>query len=101
GPEDGKMAQEGTPAEVARRPGTEYVAKLVGLNLYAGRADGPRVCLSGGGAFVIPDRGQRGDVLVAVRPSAVVVSAQRPVASSARHAWPPRGAGLPPLSDPR
>jgi hypothetical protein len=28
----------GTSAQVARRPGTEYVAKLVGLNLYTGHA---------------------------------------------------------------
>ena len=38
--------QEGTPAEVARRPATEYVAKLVGLNLYAGDADGAQVKLA-------------------------------------------------------
>ena len=76
--EDGRIVQEGTPAQVARRPATDYVAKLVGLNLYAGHADGAEVALSGGGAFVIPDHGQHGDVLVAVRPSAVVVSTQRP-----------------------
>ncbi len=97
--EDGRIVQEGTPAQVARRPATEYVASLVGLNLYAGRADGSGVALSGGGHFVIPDHGQHGDVLVAVRPSAVVVSSQRPQASSARNAWPARVAGLTMLSD--
>jgi molybdate transport system ATP-binding protein len=97
--EDGRIVQEGTPAQVARRPATEYVARLVGLNLYAGRADGSGVALSGGGHFVIPDHGQHGDVLVAVRPSAVVVSSQRPQASSARNAWPARVAGLTMLSD--
>ena len=30
--EEGSIVQEGAPAEVARRPATEYVAKLVGLN---------------------------------------------------------------------
>src|SRR6516225_9974454 len=68
--EHGRIVQEGTPALIARQPGTEYVAKLVGLNLYAGRADGSAVVLTGGGAFVIPDHGQHGNVLVAVRPSA-------------------------------
>ncbi len=97
--EDGRIVQEGTPAHVARRPATEYVAKLVGLNLYAGRADGSGVAVAGGGAFVIPDHGQRGDVLVAVRPSAVVVSSQRPQASSARNTWPARVAGLTLLAD--
>ncbi|HEV2931796.1 MAG TPA: ABC transporter ATP-binding protein [Streptosporangiaceae bacterium] len=97
--EHGRIAQEGTPADVARRPGTEYVAKLVGLNLYAGHADGSGVALTEGGAFIIPDHGQHGDVFVAVRPSAIVVSAQRPTASSARNAWPARVAGLTLLSD--
>ena len=34
--EDGRVVQHGTPAEVARRPATQYVARLVGLNLYPG-----------------------------------------------------------------
>lgn len=97
--EDGRIAQEGSPADVARRPGTEYVAKLVGLNLYAGHADGSGVALTAGGAFIIPDHGQHGEVLVAVRPSAITVSTQRPTASSARNAWPARVAGLTLLSD--
>ncbi len=97
--EGGRIVQAGPPAEVARQPGTEYVAKLVGLNLYAGRADGPAVALDGGGTFVIPDRGQHGDVLVAVRPSAVVVSTRQPVGGSARNAWPARIAGLSLLAD--
>lgn len=97
--EGGRIVQKGTPAHIARRPATEYVAKLVGLNLYAGHADGSEVQLHGGGAFVIPDQGQHGDVLVAVRPSAVVVSSQRPVASSARNTWPAKVAGLTLLAD--
>src|SRR4029450_9980057 len=66
--EEGRIVQEGTPAQVARRPATEYVAKLVGLNLYAGEVDGPAVRLEGGGTFVVPDHGQHGQVLVALRP---------------------------------
>jgi molybdate transport system ATP-binding protein len=97
--EGGRIVQEGTPAHIARRPGTQYVAKLVGLNLYPGHADGSKVVLNGGGAFVIPDQGQHDDVLVAVRPSAVVVSTQRPLASSARNVWPARIAGLTLLAD--
>ena len=34
--EGGRIVQEGTPAQIARQPATDYVAKLVGLNLYAG-----------------------------------------------------------------
>ena len=97
--EDGRIVQEGTPARVARQPATEYVARLVGLNLYAGHADGPTVALAAGGTFVVPDHGCHGDVLVAVRPSAVVVSTEPPHASSARNAWPARVAGLTLLAD--
>jgi molybdate transport system ATP-binding protein len=97
--ENGRIVQEGTPAQIARQPRTDYVAKLVGLNLYAGHADGSQVKLTGGGAFVVPDHGQHDDVLVAVRPSAVVVSSQQPQLSSARNTWPAKIAGLTLLAD--
>ncbi|MEO6943276.1 MAG: ABC transporter ATP-binding protein, partial [Lacisediminihabitans sp.] len=35
--EHGRVTQRGTPAEVARIPGTEYIAQLMGLNLVDGR----------------------------------------------------------------
>ena len=97
--ENGRIVQEGTPAQIARQPGTDYVAKLVGLNLYAGHADGAQVKLTGGGAFVVVDHGQHGDVLVAVRPSAVVVSSHQPQLTSARNTWPARITGLTLLAD--
>jgi molybdate transport system ATP-binding protein len=97
--ENGRIVQKGTPAQIARQPRTDYVAKLVGLNLYAGHADGSAVKLTGGGAFVVADRGQHGDVLVAVRPSAVVVSGQHPQLSSARNTWPAKITGLTLLAD--
>ena len=53
----------------------------------------------GGGTFVIPDHGQRGDVLVAVRPSAIVVSTQPPQSSSARNTWQAKITGLTLLAD--
>ncbi len=97
--EDGRIVQDGTPAQVARQPATEYVAKLVGLNLYAGRADGATVALSAGGSFEVPGHGTHGDVLVAVRPSAVVVGSEPPHATSARNVWPAVVAGLTMLAD--
>jgi molybdate transport system ATP-binding protein len=97
--EGGRIVQEGTPAQIARRPGTDYVAKLVGLNLYPGRADGSRVTLSAGGSFVIADQSHHGDVLVAVRPSAIVVSTESPQHSSARNIWPAKITGLTLLAD--
>ena len=97
--EHGRVVQEGTPAEVARRPATEYVARLVGLNLYAGTADGAHVALEGGGSFVVPDHDERGAVLVALRPSAVVVSTSPPDVSSVRNTWPATITGLTLLTD--
>src|SRR5215469_13910166 len=97
--EAGRIVQEGTPAQIARQPATGYVAKLVGLNLYTGQADGSQVKLTGGGAFVITDQGQHGDVLVAVRPSAIVVNSQPPQPSSARNTWPAKITGLTLLAD--
>jgi molybdate transport system ATP-binding protein len=97
--EGGRIVQEGTPERIARQPATDYVAKLVGLNLYAGRADGSRVALTGGGNFVITDHGQHGDVLVALRPSAVVVSTERPTRGSVRNTWPAKITGLMLLAD--
>ena len=97
--EHGLVVQQGTPSEVARRPATEYVARLVGLNLYAGTADGAHVTLEGGGSFVVPDHHERGEVLVALRPSSVVVSAHQPDHSSVRNTWPATIAGLTLLTD--
>ena len=39
--EGGRIVQQGSPAEVARRPATQYVARLVGLNLYPGFGPAP------------------------------------------------------------
>ena len=97
--EGGRIVQQGTPAQIARQPATDYVAKLVGLNLYQGRADGSEVAVSGGGSFIIADHHQHGDVLVAVRPSAIVVSTQHPQPSSARNTWPATITGLTMLAD--
>jgi molybdate transport system ATP-binding protein len=97
--EGGRIVQEGTPAQIARQPATDYVAKLVGLNLYRGQADGSQVTLAEDGGFTIADHGQHGDVLVAVRPSAIVVSTQRPEHGSARNTWPAKITGLTMLAD--
>ena len=97
--EHGKVVQEGTPAHVARRPATEYVAKLVGVNLYAGTAEGAHVALDGGGSFIVPDHRERGEVLVALRPSAVIVSKHQPDRSSVRNTWPATIIGLTLLTD--
>jgi molybdate transport system ATP-binding protein len=105
--EAGRVVQQGTPAEVARRPLTDYVARLVGLNLLPGTLDAAThaVALDVGGA--LHGAGWDGEqhpapsgrVLVAVPPSAVTIHAERPGAGSARNVWPGVVDGLEPLHD--
>jgi molybdate transport system ATP-binding protein len=96
--ERGRVVQDGRPAEITSRPLTEYVARLVGVNLYAGRAEGHIVRLSGGGSLAIADPAD-GQVLVALRPSAITVHTREPSASSARNIWAARVVSLAPLGD--
>ncbi len=99
--EGGRIVQVGAPAEVARRPATQYVARLVGLNLYAGtRSTGAtRVELSGGGSLVAADAEPHGPVWVALRPAAVSVHTSPPMPGSPRNVWSGRIDGMELLTD--
>lgn len=91
--EGGRAVQDGTPAEIARRPRTDYIAHLVGLNLYRGRADGHTVRLDAGPAITTSED-LDGPVFVAFPPSAVTLHRDRPAGASARNVWPVEVAGL-------
>jgi molybdate transport system ATP-binding protein len=84
--EDGRIVQTGDAATITGRPRTDYVARLVGLNLYRGQADGTTVVLPDGFSLVTAVR-QQGDVFVAFPPSAVSLFAARPEGSP-RNTWP-------------
>jgi molybdate transport system ATP-binding protein len=101
--EGGRVVQEGEPAEVARRPRTDYVARLVGLNLYRGHASGGTVTLHDDGGRLDPasldpvsldtiDR-LEGEVFLAFAPSAVALYRSRPDGSP-RNLWPARVAAV-------
>ena len=90
--EDGRVVQEGTPAEVASHPRTDYVARLVGRNLYRGRAEGRTVTLDGGATLSVA-RHAFGDVMVAFSPTSVALHRHRPD-GSARNCWPARVTAL-------
>ncbi len=96
--EAGRIVQQGQPAEVARHPRTEYVARLVGLNLYRGTARTGTVRLDDGGALHVSDRTADGAVYVALRPSAVAVHL-RPPEGSPRNAWQGHVTGLEIIGD--
>ncbi|PTM89826.1 ABC transporter ATP-binding protein [Streptomyces sp. VMFN-G11Ma] len=84
--EDGHIVQEGTPAHIARHPRTDYIAHLVGLNLYRGEAEGHTVRLEAGSA-ITTEENLTGPVFVAFPPSAVTVHRDRPTGASARNLW--------------
>ncbi|MDX3096323.1 ABC transporter ATP-binding protein [Streptomyces sp. ME19-03-3] len=91
--EDGGRVQEGTPADIARRPRTDYIAHLVGLNLYRGRAEGHTVRIDGGPAVTTTEE-LSGPAFVAFPPDAVTLHRERPAGSSARNLWHGRVVGL-------
>jgi molybdate transport system ATP-binding protein len=95
--ERGVVVQAGTPAEVSRRPRTEYVARLVGLNLVRGVASGHRVTLTDGGELTAAEAAF-GPVYAAFRPSAVAVHTQRPEGSP-RNVWAGTVAAVEPHGD--
>src|ERR1035437_9403500 len=53
--ENGCVVQQGTPAQVAAQPATQYVARLVGINLYGGTLEPTTglVHLTGGGTLTV------------------------------------------------
>ena len=98
--ENGRVVQQGSPAQVARQPATQYVARLVGLNLYTGTLDPAthQVHLDDGGIFTVTmgDRGPTAQdgtlpatdrVLVGLRPSAITIHTERPTNASPRNVW--------------
>ncbi|GAA1596263.1 ABC transporter ATP-binding protein [Kribbella sancticallisti] len=90
--ENGRVVQEGAPTEIARRPRTDYVAQLVGLNLYRGVADGTTVRLDTGGSLTIASPAA-GNVYVAFPPSAISLYPDRP-SGTPRNTWPMQVAGI-------
>ncbi|MFI8090614.1 ABC transporter ATP-binding protein [Streptomyces sp. NPDC086080] len=91
--EDGRVVQEGAPSHIARHPRTDYIAHLVGLNLYRGRAEGHTVRLDDGPAITTAEK-LTGPVFVAFPPSAVTLYRDRPTGASARNLWRCEVAGL-------
>ncbi|TDB79945.1 ABC transporter ATP-binding protein [Micromonospora sp. KC721] len=90
--EDGRLVQEGDAAAVTARPRTDYVARLVGLNLCRGHADGHRVHLADGVSLATVDRVD-GDAFVVFPPTAVAVH-PHPPEGSAGNTWPATVVGV-------
>ena len=110
--ENGRVVQQGSPAQVASQPATQYVARLVGLNLYAGTLDvgARRVNLYAGGTFTVtlseddptasaPDGRSMRPVLVGLRPSSITLHTALPTHGSPRNVWKGTVTGLEQLTD--
>ncbi|HKG51160.1 MAG TPA: ABC transporter ATP-binding protein [Actinomycetales bacterium] len=109
--EQGRIVQHGTPAQVARRPATQYVARLVGLNLYPATLDdrSGQATLDGGGSLAVTVQedalpadepaGTSHRVLVGLRPSAITVHTAPPGRASSRNVWPGTVVSLEQLAD--
>ncbi|GGS66402.1 ABC transporter ATP-binding protein [Nonomuraea spiralis] len=89
--EHGTVVQQGPPAEVARHPRTDYVARLVGLNLYRGVAGGTGVKV--GEVLLHASEELDGPAFVAFPPAAVALYRSRPDGSP-RNLWHARIEGI-------
>jgi molybdate transport system ATP-binding protein len=90
--EHGRVVQSGAPRELRERPRSDYVAALVGLNLYRGRASRGVVLLDGGAELVVPGA-RRGEVYAAVHPRAVALYRSKPEGTP-RNVWQGRVDGM-------
>ena len=83
--EQGAVVQTGSMNDLRARPRSTYVASLVGLNLYRGRATEQGIELETGGTIVAPGP-ERGEVFATVHPRAVSLFRARPEGSP-RNVW--------------
>jgi molybdate transport system ATP-binding protein len=90
--EDGHVVQEGDAATITARPRTDYVARLVGLNLYRGTADGHAVAVAEELTLTVTDA-LHGDAFVAFPPAAVALHPSQPDGSP-RNTWPATITGM-------
>jgi molybdate transport system permease protein len=83
----GRIVQEAAPAEVASRPRTPWLGRLMGVNAFAGRLSGNRLLLHDGGELSVADSGAGVEALGVLPPHAVTLHRDRPT-GSARYCWP-------------
>jgi molybdate transport system ATP-binding protein len=83
--EGGQVLQSGSPAEVTQRPRSRYVADLVGVNLFRGRATGTLIKLAEGGSLTAATPAD-GEVFAVVHPRTVALYRQQPDGTP-RNVW--------------
>jgi molybdate transport system ATP-binding protein len=83
--EGGRVTQTGAPDQVSAQPRSRYVAELVGVNLFRGRATGAVVEVDGG-AVLVAAGDHHGEVFAAVHPHAVALHRRAPEGTP-RNVW--------------
>jgi molybdate transport system ATP-binding protein len=102
--ENGRAVQEGDAESVTARPRTDYIARLVGLNLYRGQAEGHQIMLASGtrtttasatatGLRSAADPAAEGEAAIAPG-GPVVLVASDPLEGPAFAAFPPSAVAL-------
>jgi molybdate transport system ATP-binding protein len=88
--EDGRAVQEGDAESITARPRTDYIARLVGLNLYRGKASGHTVRLASGAVLTTAEplggAASDGEAFAAFSPIAVALYREQPDGSP-RNTW--------------
>jgi molybdate transport system ATP-binding protein len=95
--EHGQVVQRGRPEELRLHPRSDYVAGLVGINLFRGRAEGHRMVLGSGETLLIAQP-NRGEVFAVVHPRAVALYRKRPDGTP-RNVWSGTVDGIEQLDD--
>jgi molybdate transport system ATP-binding protein len=90
--EQGRVLQSGSPSEVTQHPRSRYVADLVGLNLFRGRASHDIITLVDGGSLTAAGADD-GDVFAVVHPRTVALYRTRPDGTP-RNVWEGRAVDL-------
>lgn len=83
--EEGRVTQQGPTAEVASQPRTDYLAKVLGVNLLRGNIHEGVMTPEDGGSLIVSTDLQ-GPAVVVIRPQAITLHANKPE-GSARNVW--------------
>lgn len=96
--EGGRPMQVGTLDDLAARPGSRYVADLIGMNLVLGEARDGELITERGTVVVIADP-IVGPARAVIRPHSIILTRQAPQLSSVRNVWPGTIVGIERLGD--
>ena len=97
--ESGRVVQDGTPADLAERPQSDYVAALMGVTLVRGTAAGTTLIIDadGGVLHLANDLGEC-PAMAVIRPESVTLHRLQPE-GSARNVWQGTVRSLQPMHD--